>query len=629
VTTGDAEPPVQVPPELTPWWHREAAIVAALIIFFPLGLSLMWYYAPWSRPRKRLITFVSPLGALLILGLVVVAAGGLPSRGVIFDLVTTNIWIGALLVLAGSSIAVLLVTLARRHAPVGGFFSDSDRAAAIFSAIGTMFSVLLALVIFLSVETYTTTNSHANAEADSVLQQGQLARLFPSRDQYSVQSQLICYGRSVIEQEWPIMRHFGYSAVVNHWSAAIDSTIDSVEIRGPKAEAGFQLFLSQTLQRQEERRGRLEGAEGALPETVWPILFLGALAVAAGMIAYADKGERLYSQIFQVGIVTILLGSSLLLISALNHPFGASPGKIEPDKMRLAVELMQRSLSESVDSPDLEATLPCDLYGQVKATEPEPKDFRLGSTMDQIVQRGQLVLGVTHSLTLFGELDPVSGRVSGFDIDIGREIARELGLRQDQIVFVDTLISDRIPALQEDRVDLVVLAMTITPERQELVDFSRPYYVAGQSILVLRHSRTISGLRDLAGKRVCSVPESTSAATIAELVPRADLNLRDSFPLCVAALKSGSVDAVVTDDIVLAGFASEEDDLVLVGGQFTTERYGVAIPKGQADMVEFVDSVIERMILDGRWGKIYYEYLADVPGLPSVSEAKKKLSAQD
>jgi polar amino acid transport system substrate-binding protein len=538
----------------------------------------------------------------------------------------TNLWSGGLIVLLVTALAVWLSLRLRERAPKGGYFNDSDRAAGIFSSIGTLFSVLLALVIFLSVETYSRTQSQANAEADSVLEQFQLAELFPSQDQYAIQSQLVCYGRSVKELEWEIMEDFRSSPTVDYWAASIDARIDSVEIVGPRAVASYQLFLAQTLQRQEERRGRLEGAEGALPSMVWPILFLGAAGILAYLIAYADSAERSMAQAFQVGVVTCLLGASLLLINALDHPFTLEPGRILPEKMQASVDVMQSQLSRSIDSQELDATLPCDRDGLPNDPEPTARSFPPGSTMDQIVRRGRLVVGTSYNIALFGELDPVSGKVSGFDNDVAKEIARELGLREDQIDFVDTLIEDRVPALQEKSVDMVIEAMTITPERAQLVEFSRPYYIAGQSLLVRRGNRSVSSLRDLAGRQVCVIAGSTSIPTLTAQAPRATLVFAPGPMDCVTQVRAGAVDAMSTDDIILAGFAADYDDVVLVGGRFTREPYGVAIPKGQTDMVAFVNEVIEHMIADGRWGRIYYEYLSDIPGLPGVAEAKQRLT---
>lgn len=519
---------------------------------------------------------------------------------------------------------VALALLLRRHAPRGGFLTDTNRVAAIFSGISTLFSVLLALVILLSVENYSEAESRANAEADSVLEQFQLAALFPSRHQYAIQSQLVCYGRSVASLEWPRM-NLESNVIVDNWADSIDAVTDTVTINGPRAESGFELFLQQSLERQQERRGRLEGAEGALPGMVWPILILGAVGIIAYLIAFADRGESALSQVFQVGLVTLLLGSSLLLINALNHPFAATPGKIVPDEIQRSVAVMEAHLRHSIDSDRLDTTLPCDDEGSPREDLPVARTFPPGSTMAEIVERGKLVVGVSYNIALFGELDPLSGAVSGFDNDFAMEIAREMGLRRDQIEFVDMIPSERLGALQRREVDLVVMALTITPQRAELVDFSKPYYMAGQTILVPRQSRSISGLRDLADRDVCVIDSSTAVATIEDRAPDANLVLGASPGDCLGKLLANEVEAIALDDIILAGFAAENPELMLVGGTFTDEPYGVGVPKGHGDMVEFVNGVIDAMLEDGRWGRIYYEYLADIAGLPNVPDAKQRL----
>jgi len=539
--------------------------------------------------------------------------------------VIPNIWLGVLAVLLATGATVGLSLALRRYAPEGGFFSDSDRASGIFSSIGTLFSVLLALVVLLSVETYSDTKAHANAEADLVLEQFQLAQLFPSYDQFVVQSQLICYGRSVMQDEWRLMSKNRQSTVVDEWARSIDSSIDSVVINGPKAESGFELFLQQTLQRQEERRGRLQGAEGTLPPLVWPILLLGAITVLGYIVYYADPGERLVTQTMQVALVTILLGASLILISALDHPFSENPGQIQPEKMDLSVSIMEDDLSRHIDADNLGATVPCDDAGYPKPDDPQVKSFPAGSTMLKIVSSGTIRIGVSYGIPLFSQLDPVSGEMSGFDVDIAREIAHELGMKQSQIEWVDLPVEDRFDALQEGRVDLVVEAVTITAARKELVEFSRPYFLAGQSLLVDQNNRMISNVRGLRDRRVCVVPNTTNAETLASMAPEAILVFQPDFPSCVTALKRGDANAVSTDDVILAGLASADSDLVLVGGQFTREPYGVAVPKGNRDFVQFIDSVINRMIDDGRWGKLYYQYLGDIPGLASVDQAKTRL----
>lgn len=185
--------------------------------------------------------------------------------------------------------------------------------------------------------------------------------------------------------------------------------------------------------------------------------------------------------------------------------------------------------------------------------------------------------------------------------------------------------NERLQVLQTDRADIVAMTLTITPDREEQIAFSRPYYVAGQSILVRRNDHSITGLRDLAGKRVCAATGTTTSATLADRAPEAVLVGAASPGDCLTQLLAGAVDAISSDDVILAGLASENEGVILVGGQFTQEPYGVGIPLGNRDMVGFVDGVIDQMISDGRWGRLYYRYLSDIVGLPSVAAAKQRL----
>jgi ABC-type amino acid transport substrate-binding protein len=260
------------------------------------------------------------------------------------------------------------------------------------------------------------------------------------------------------------------------------------------------------------------------------------------------------------------------------------------------------------------------------AASPTPS-FAAGSTMAQIVERGKLTVGVKYDVPLFGLLDPVSRKVDGFDVALAKEIAKKLGLREDQIEFVEAISANRIPYLQEDKADIIISTMTINAQRKEQIEFSRPYYLAGQSILVKKETTNINGINDLNGKRVCSAQGSTSETNIKEKAPQAELLSLQTYSACVSAMKDGRVDAVSTDDIILAGFAASDNTLKLVGGQFTQELYGVGIKKGKTDMAQFVSTLIGEMLADGRWEKLYNQYLGNVGGLPPAAEAKGKLPA--
>lgn len=263
--------------------------------------------------------------------------------------------------------------------------------------------------------------------------------------------------------------------------------------------------------------------------------------------------------------------------------------------------------------------------GDGAAATATPPSFPAGSTMAEIATRGKLVVGVKYDVPLFGLLDPVSRKVDGFDIALAKEIAKELGLEEDQIEFVEAISANRIPFLQEDKADLVISTMTINAQRKEQIEFSRPYYQAGQSILVKKENTTINSVADLNGKKVCSAQGSTSEQNIVSRAPQAELLPLQTYSACVSAMKDNRVDAVSTDDIILAGFAAADNTLKLVGGQFTLELYGVGIKKGKTDMAALVTKVINDMVADGRWEKLYNQYLGNVGGLPTASDAKTQL----
>lgn len=253
--------------------------------------------------------------------------------------------------------------------------------------------------------------------------------------------------------------------------------------------------------------------------------------------------------------------------------------------------------------------------------------FAADSTMGQIKAAGSLVVGVKFDQPGFGLKDPASGDVDGFDVAIAKEIGKALGLDEDDIKFEEAISANRIPYLQEDKVDLVIATMTINAERKEQIDFSRPYYLAGQSILVKKDNTTINSVDDLNGKTVCSVQGSTSEKNVQAKAPQANLQSLTTYAACVSGMKDGRYEAVSTDDIILAGFAAADDSLKLVGGQFTQEPYGIGVKKGKEDLVQFIDALIAQWFEDGTWDEIYNDYLGDVEGLPSAEEARGTIPA--
>ncbi|HZN89011.1 MAG TPA: glutamate ABC transporter substrate-binding protein [Thermoleophilaceae bacterium] len=235
----------------------------------------------------------------------------------------------------------------------------------------------------------------------------------------------------------------------------------------------------------------------------------------------------------------------------------------------------------------------------------EVKQYPANSTLGKIQDAGEITIGVKYDVPPFGFENPQSGEIEGFDVDMGRYIAEELGVEPK---FVEAISDNRIPFLERGTVDLILSTMTINQERDMEIDFSEPYYVAEGRILVPKGS-DIKGVDDLAGKRVCTALGSTYEETIREEAPDADLKLVDTYSECLELLQNKAIDAISTDDVILTGMIIQDDTLEMVGDKLTTEPYGVGIKDGDKQMKTFVDGVLAGVEEDGRWEDTYQEWV--------------------
>lgn len=196
-----------------------------------------------------------------------------------------------------------------------------------------------------------------------------------------------------------------------------------------------------------------------------------------------------------------------------------------------------------------------------------------------------------------------SGTYVGFDVDVAKYIAKSLGYSEDQIIWKEAPSKQREAMLQNGDVDMILASYSITDDRKRVVSFAGPYFVAGQDLLVRKGETGINGPQDLNGKRLCSVTGSTSAVTVKErFASKVQHMEQPGYAECATALLSGIVDAVTTDDIILAGLASaSRGRLRVVGKPFTVERYGVGIKKGDTKLASQINNAITQMIQDGSW----------------------------
>jgi putative glutamine transport system substrate-binding protein len=228
-----------------------------------------------------------------------------------------------------------------------------------------------------------------------------------------------------------------------------------------------------------------------------------------------------------------------------------------------------------------------------------------GTMLRKVQDNGKLVAGVKYDQPTFGLLNPATNRLEGFDVDLVKGITREILGSEDKVEFKQAISRDRIPFLEQGVVDLIASTMTANEERAQQVQFSYTYYVAGQSLLVPKNS-TINGISGLSGQSVGTVKGSTSEKNISEKAPQANIVLFDTYSEAVAAMDSGRLQAVTTDDSILFGFVYQSPDKYkVVGGQFTIEPYAMAAAKVDATLLEAVNNALGKIMSSGEWARIF------------------------
>ena len=249
--------------------------------------------------------------------------------------------------------------------------------------------------------------------------------------------------------------------------------------------------------------------------------------------------------------------------------------------------------------------------GSAATTTAPAQEFAAGTTMAKLQEAGEIKIGVKYDVPPFGFKNPRSNAIEGFDIDIGKAIAADLGVEPK---FIEAISDNRIPFLQDGTADLILSTMTINAERDEEIDFSEPYFIARGRILVKETNNEINGVDDLAGKEVCTVLGSTYEETLKKQAPRAERRLVDTYSECLELVQNGAVDAESTDDVILTGHIIQDDSLKLVGEPLTTEPYGAGIKEGDREFKEFVDGSIQKFKDDGRWARTYQKWIGRYTG---------------
>jgi polar amino acid transport system substrate-binding protein len=291
----------------------------------------------------------------------------------------------------------------------------------------------------------------------------------------------------------------------------------------------------------------------------------------------------------------------LVVIAASGLALGAATAAAEPGHppaVRAATK------ARAVSAPAVNACDPT-----ASSLRPSgPPQVTPGSFMAKIRARGYLIAGVDQSTYHFGFLNPLSGQIEGFDIDMVRAVAKAIFGNSDPNTVHFKAISDaqRIRDITNGTVDIVAHTMTITCDRLKDVDFSSVYFDAAQRVLVLKNS-TATSLDSLHGQKVCATSGSDSVARISE--HRAIPVQVPYWTDCLVRLQQGYVVAISTDDSILDGLAAQDPWTKLIGPRLTDEPYGLAIAKQHPEFVRFVNAVLQQLRTNGQWAASYRHWI--------------------
>jgi polar amino acid transport system substrate-binding protein len=271
--------------------------------------------------------------------------------------------------------------------------------------------------------------------------------------------------------------------------------------------------------------------------------------------------------------------------------------------------------------PPLPPDKSADKCGPTASLRPFTNPADADAALAKIRARGRLIVGLDIGSNLFSFRDPITGEITGFDVDIAGEVARDIFGTPSQVEYRILSSAERITALKESQVDLVVKTMTITCERRKQVNFSTVYLDAYQRILAPRDS-SITKPSDLSGKRVCVARGTTSLNRIREIAPPPIVVEVVNWADCLVTLQQRQVDAVSTDDSILAGLVSQDPYLHIVGPNMGTQPYGVGVNLDNTGLVRFVNGTLERIRRDGTWNTLYRKWLSVLGPAPAPPSPK-------
>jgi hypothetical protein len=269
-----------------------------------------------------------------------------------------NLWWATGIVILSSAVAVSILLLIRRWSPHGGHFGDTSRASGVFTILATFFAVLFAFVVLFAFTNYDDSSDSAELEAQVVMQQFETAQLLSPEHGPQLSAQLVCYGRSVVYQDWPQMRD-GHVLGINTWDDELFRTLRDVNPDTPAEQAAYEQWLDQRSEREEARQERALGEQGVIPGPLWFVLLLSAAIVLGFALLFADRGEGAFVQATLVGAVTAMLVAGLLVVHFLDYPYNPGSGSLQPTAMQESL----RNIDETAQFLELDLPDLCDESG--------------------------------------------------------------------------------------------------------------------------------------------------------------------------------------------------------------------------------------------------------------------------
>lgn len=342
------------------------------------------------------------------------------------------------------------------------------------------------------------------------------------------------------------------------------------------------------------------------------------------------------------GGVRGLIGGALVAALAVGGACGVDDDEVRPGVSGPATDA-NSEFAEAAGAgiPEVKAVMPLPAGAVISTDLPDdlpvddddscnplpslrPDDARPEERVARIKDRGRLIVGLDQGSNLFSFRDPATGQLTGFDVDLAREIAADIFGNPRQVEFRSLTSTNRLEALEDDQVDVVIRSMSITCERRERVTFSVPYYEAYQRVLAVRGAG-ITEIEHLEGKRVCVAAGTTSASRLWSELERITVLSVNTWADCLVAIQQNQVDAITTDDAILVGITAQDPYLEIVGPQLEAEPYGVGIAKSTPGnntdgLVRQVNSTLERIRNDGTWNRMYSTWLSGLgpnPGMPA------------